>query len=78
MKKFLNISRSKSMESLVSNSKYFKFNPKINRGSQSRFIRTSVISQNFGERVTIRAAAFCTRWSGLITFLGKPYSNELQ
>ena len=66
------------MESLVSNSKYFKFNPKIIRGSQSRFIRTSVISQNFGERVTTRAAAFCRRWSGLITFLGKPYSNELQ
>ena len=65
------------MKSLVSNSKYFKFNPKINRGSQSRFIRTSVVSQNFGERVT-RAAAFCTRWSGLITFLGKSYSNELQ
>ena len=31
MKKIFNMSRSKSMESLVSNSKHFKFNPKINR-----------------------------------------------
>ena len=35
---------------------------------------------DFGETVTTRAAAFCTRWSRLhvIRYSGKPYGNELQ
>ena len=31
LKKIFNISRSQSMESLVVNDRYFKFNPEINR-----------------------------------------------
>ena len=44
-------------------------------GNQWRFVRTGLIRQNLGERVTTRAAAFCTRWSCLITFLGDIVTN---
>ena len=71
LKKICNISRSQSMESLVVNDRYFKFNPEINR-EPVKIRKNGVIWQKLGERVANRAAALCTRWSCLITFLGKP------
>ena len=59
------------MESLVVNDRYFKFNPEINR-EPVKIRKNGVIWQKLGERVADRAAAFCIRWSCLITFLGKP------
>ena len=71
LKKIFNISRSQSMESLVVNDRYFKFIPEINR-EPVKIRKNGVIWQKLGERVADRAAAFCIRWSCLITFLGKP------
>ena len=59
------------MESLVVNDRYFKFNPEINR-EPVKIRKNGVIWQKLGERAADRAAAFCIRWSCLITFLGKP------
>ena len=59
------------MESLVVNDRYFKFNPEINR-EPVKIRKNGVIWQKLGERVADRAAAFCIRWSCLITFLGEP------
>ena len=67
------------MRNLVGHSKYFKFNSEFNRKPMEIFKNRRNVA-DFGETVTTRAAAFCTRWSRLhvIRYSGKPYGNELQ
>ena len=68
------------MKSLVGHSKYFKFNSEFNRKPMEIF-KNRCNEADFGETVTARAAAFCTRqWSCLhvIRYSGNPYGSELQ
>ena len=66
------------MGSVVSNSKYFEFNLKINR-EPVELRKNKCNVAEFGRKSQHEQLhQFCTRWSFLITFLAKLYSNELR
>ena len=65
------------MGSVVSNSKYFEFNPKINREPQE-LRKNKCNMAEFGRKSQHeKLHQFCTRWSFLISFLANPYSNAI-